>query len=303
MQRFKQQVEQHSQGRLHVDVYHTGQLGNTEQILEMVYNGAIEVAVPGAAELEAYVPEIGVISLPYIWRSNEYLFKTLDGELGRLLDNRLGKMNFHAISWLENGFRCITNDRQPITSPEDVRGLKIRVLPSPVVMSYFKAIGAAPVHVDWVELYEALKMGVVDAQENPPFFVGLGRFYEVQRYYSLTYHMNEPGVAVMNRAFYDRLPPALQGIVDEEALAAAVWQRQEMDRDNAEMLAQIKASGTCEINELSEEALDRFRRIAYEQVYPRVIEKKLCGPDTEELIDRVLRQQGLGTLQTLLNRP
>ena len=300
MYKFEEQVEKQSQGRIQVNVYHTGQLGNTEQILEMVYLGAIEVAVPGSAQLEAYVPEIGVVVLPYIWRSDENLYAALDGEFGRILEQRFGKMNFHITSWLKNGFRCITNDRQPINTIDDVDGLKIRVLPSPVVMMYFKALGAAPVHIDWVELYEALKMGVIDAQENPPFFVGLGRFYEVQRYYSMTRHMNEPGVAVMNRHFYDQLPKDLKQIVDKAGRDAAIWQRVEMDKDNAQMLEQIKASKKCEINELTEDAIADFRKVAYEQVYPKVIEKRLCGPDTKELIDMVLRQQGIKDLNIVL---
>ncbi|MFC1761444.1 TRAP transporter substrate-binding protein [Planctomycetota bacterium] len=289
--RFEEEVERESQGRMAVEVFHSGQLGSTRQVLELVYLNAIEAAVPGAAQVEAYVKELGVVVLPFLWQNEEDLFAALDGSLGQTLEHHLNQRNFHALTWFANGFRCVTNSRQPIQSVTDMAGLKIRVIPSPVVMEYFEAIDASPVHVDWVELYEALKLGVVDAQENPPFFVYLGRMYEVQRYYSLTEHMNEPGIIVLNKRFYDRLPSDLQSLVDGAALRAAQWQRLEMQKDNAEMLAAIKDSGKTQINTLSEQARAEFRRIAREEVYPRVIEHKLCGPSTEELIDLALSFQ------------
>ena len=134
-------------------------------------------------------------------------------------------------------------------------------------------------------------MGVVDAQENPPFFVYLGRMHEVQKYYSLTKHMNEPGVVVMNRRFYDKLPKDLQVIVDKAGKEAALWQHEQMQKDNLEMLNKLKDSGKIEINELSEEALEQFRRIAREKAYPVIMKKKLCGQNTKSLIESILSSQ------------
>lgn len=286
---FEAAVDSLSKGALDVEVYHSGQLGSTREALEMTYLGAIEAAVPGSAQMEAYVEEMGLVVLPYIWKTESGMFEALDGYLGNILQNRLNTMNLHALGWFANGFRCITNSRQPIESPEDVEGLKIRVLPSPAVIAYFKAIGAAPVHVDWVELYEALKMGVVDAQENPPFFVYLGRMHEVQAYYSLTRHMNEPGVMVMNRQFYAGLSDIHRQILKQAARDAELWQRRAMRRDNAEMLDAIRQA--VPVNALSDSMMDRFRRIAKETVYPRIIEKQLCGPQTGEMIQMILERQ------------
>jgi len=288
MMRFQEEVEVQSGGQIKVNVYHSGQLGSTQQTLEMVYLDAIEIAVPGAAQVEAYVPEAGVIVLPYIWKTEQQMFAALDCRPGEIIEAQFGKMNFHSLGWFANGFRCVTNSRKPIESIEDMKGLKVRVIPSPAVMEYFKAVGAAPVHIDWVELYEALKMGVVDAQENPPFFVYLGRMHEVQKYYSLTRHMNEPGVIIMNRKFYDKLEPRLQEILDTAGRNAARWQHTEMQKDNDEMLEQLKASGSIEINELSETAIESFQKIAREKAYPVIIEKQLCGPQTRELIEMIL---------------
>lgn len=289
--RFAEEVEQASAGRMSVEVFHSGQLGSTRQALELVYLNAIEAAVPGAAQVEAYVQEVGVVVLPFVWQTERDMFAALDGEMGQILQKRLNQRNFHALAWLANGFRSITNSRRPIQSVADVAGLKIRVIPSPVVMAYFTAIDAAPVHIDWVELYEALKLGVVDAQENPPFFVYLGRVYEVQKYYSITEHMNEPGIMILNKRFYDQLPGDLQRLVDEAARRAAQWQRQEMQKDNATMLAAIQDSGRTQVNVLSDEARAAFRRIARQELYPRIIEKELCGPETGALIDMAQRYQ------------
>lgn len=289
--RFQEDVEQAGAGRLSVEVFHSGQLGSTRQVLELVYLNAIEAAVPGAAQVEAYVKDLGVVVLPFIWQNEEAMFSALDGDLGQALEAQLNRKNFHALTWFANGFRCVTNNRRPIQTVADMEGLKIRVIPSPVVMAYFEMIDAAPVHLDWVELYEGLKLGVVDAQENPPFFVYLGRLYEVQKYYSLTEHMNEPGIMVMNKRFYDRLPGDLRTLVDEAAHRAAQWQREEMQKDNAEMLQAIKDSGRTEVNTLTEEARAAFRRVATEELFPHVIDKQLCGPQTGDLIRMALSQR------------
>lgn len=282
--RFEKEIEKKSNGQLAVEIYHSGQLGSTRQVLELVYLDAIEAAVTGTAQVEAYAKEMGVIVLPFIWHDEPSMFAALDGKLGEVLENELNQHNFHALAWFANGFRCVTNSRGPVQSVEDMAGLKIRVIPSPAVMTFFEAIDAFPVHIDWVELYEALKMGVVDAQENPPFFVYLGRLYEVQKYYSLTEHMNEPGVIILNKRFYDQLPKDLQLLLDETAQKAAQWQRAEMHKDNKEMLELIKASGKTQVNTISDETRAAFRRIAQERAYPQIIRRNLCGPHTEELI-------------------
>lgn len=289
-EKFKEYLEELSDGRITVEVYHSGQLGTTREIVEMVNLNSLEIAAPGSAQVQAYVPEMGLTVLPFLWKTSEGMFDAYDSWFGDYLEDKLNAQNFHCLGWYRNGFRSVTNNRKPINTVEDLEGLKIRVLPSPNVMAFFKAVGANPVHVDWVELYESLRMGVVEAQENPPFFVHFGKMHEVQKYYSFTRHMNEPGIVVMSKQFYDSLPEDLQVAVDTAARKAELWQRDKMNQDNQERLQMIKEAGV-EINEVPEETMEEFRKITYEQVFPKVKEEEMCGPYTEELIDMIIWYQ------------
>jgi tripartite ATP-independent transporter DctP family solute receptor len=290
MQFFGKELEQMSGGRMEVKVHHSATLGTFRETAEMVRMNTLEITVPGAAQLQTYTPEMGLTVLPYIFKTEEGMFKLLDGALGKEINAKLAESNFINIGWYRNGFRSVTNTKRPITKMEDLKGLKLRVLPSPNVMAFFKAVGVIPVHIDWAELFEAMRKGVVDGQENPPFFVWQGKVYEVNPYYSFTNHMNEPGIAVMSKKFYEGLPADLRKTVDAAAKKAETWQRDKMLVDNAEALKQLKEKG-MKVNDVPEAELQRMREVAYKEVFPTVIKEKMCGPRTKELIDLILASQ------------
>jgi len=290
MYQFEEYLEELSDGRMSVEIFHSGTLGTTREITEMAKSGAIQIAVPGSAQLSTYTNVINLTVLPYIFKSNELMFEALDGPIGEFINKELEKNNLLNLGWFHNGFRSVTNNKRPIMNPEDMKGLKIRVLPSDTVIAYFKALGAVPIHVDWNELYQAMKMGVVEAQENPPFFVYNGRMYEVNQYYSFTEHMNEPGIVVMNKEYFDNLPEDIQLLITTAARKATLWERKDMTETNEKMLEKIKEAGV-KVNDIPEENMQKFRQIAYEEVYPNIIEKEMCGPKTKELINLTLWYQ------------
>jgi tripartite ATP-independent transporter DctP family solute receptor len=289
-QYFAKELEALSGGRIEVSVHHSATLGNTREVCEMVRNNTLEAAIPGAAQLSTYTPEIGVTVLAYIFKSNESMFSVLDGPIGGYIDSKLAEANFHNLGWYKNGFRSVTNNKRPIEKLEDFNGLKLRVLPSPSVMAFFKEVGVNPIHIDWAELFEAMKKGVVDGQENPPFFVWSGKVYEINKYYSFTKHMNEPGILVLSKKYYDNLPEDLRLMVDVAAKKAEMWERAKMTEANDECLTKLKEAG-MQINEIPESELERFRKVTYEKVYPAIVKNKDLGPYTKELIDMVLWAQ------------
>ena len=290
MDLFGKELGQMSGGRIEVKVHHSATLGTTREICEMVRMNTLEIAVPGAAQLQTYTAEIGMTVLPYIFKTEEGMFKLLDGALGKEIDAKLAESNFRNVGWYRNGFRSVTNNKRPILKMEDLKGLKLRVLPSPNVLAFFKAVGVIPVHIDWAELFEAMRKGVVDGQENPPFFVWQGKVNEVNQYYSFTNHMDEPGIAVMSKKFYEGLPADLRKMVDGAAKKAEMWQRDKMLADNANALKELKEKG-MKVNDVPESELQRMREVAYKEVFPTVIKEKMCGPKTKELIDLVLSSQ------------
>ncbi len=289
-QYFEKELEALTGGRIDVSVHHSATLGNTREVCEMVRNNTLEAAIPGSAQLSTYTPEIGVTVLAYIFKTDESMFNVLDGPIGDHIEAKLAEANFHNLGWYKNGFRSVTNDKRPIQKLSELEGLKLRVLPSPSVMAFFKEVGVNPMHIDWAELFEAMKKGVVEGQENPPFFVWLGKVYEMNKYYSFTKHMNEPGILVLSKKYYDKLPPDLRLAVDVAAEKAERWQRAKMTEANEECLRKLKQEG-MEVNEIPESELDQFRKVTYEKVYPKIIEDQDLGPMTKELIDMVMWAQ------------
>ena len=279
---FKEELEKLSGGKIAVDVHHVGALGKVRETMEMVRMGTLESALGGVAHIQRNVPELGITVLPFLWKDLTRLFEVLDGPNGKELDKRLLVAGFLNLGFFDNGFRHVTNSRKPILSVEDLKGLKIRTLPTPVHIAYFKALGASPTPMDWTELFEALRTGVVDAQENPPAMVYTAKFYEVQKYYSLTAHVNEVGAFVMSKTFYEKLPKDLQAAVGNAARKATLWQRVENEKDNQKFLKELEKAG-MKINTIPEGEMEKFRKIAL-QVYPDAV--KDFGKDGKELTDR-----------------
>ena len=163
----------------------------------MVRLGTLDFQVCGVAHVSRFVPEMNTLILPYLWKDTNTMFAALDGRMGQSLEPLLLDKGFKVAGWWDNGFRHISNSKRPVRTAEDLRGLKLRTLPTKVHVAFFRALGVAPTPMDWAEVYPALQQGVVDGQENPPGVVYFEKLAEVQKYYSLTGHVNEP-VTLLN---------------------------------------------------------------------------------------------------------
>jgi tripartite ATP-independent transporter DctP family solute receptor len=278
---FKQELEKLSNGKIAVEVHHAGALGKVRETMEMVRMGTLETTIGGVANFQRNVPELGITVLPYLWKDIKRQFEVLEGPPGKELEKRMLAAGFYSLGFWDNGFRHVSNSRKPIQTVDDLKGLKIRTLPTPVHTGFFKACGASPTPMDFTELFEALRTGVVDAQENPPSMTYTARFYEVQKFYSLTGHVNEVGVFIMNKAFYEKLPKDLQAALDQAAKNTRTWQWAENEKDNQKYLKDMEKAG-MKVNTLSEQELAKFRKIAHDQ-YSEAI--KDFGKDGKALTD------------------
>lgn len=279
---FKAELEKLSNGKIAVDVHHVAALGKVRETLEMVRMGTLETAMGGVAHIQRNIPELGITVLPFLWKDLKRQYEVLNGAPGKELSKRMLAAGFYNLGFMDNGFRHISNNRKPINTVEDLKGLKIRTLPTPVHIAFFKALGAAPTPLDWAELFEALRTGVVDAQENPPSMTYTAKFYEVQKYYSLTGHVNEVGAFVMSKGFYDKLPKDMKAAVDKAAQKTIAWQWAENDKDNQKYLKELEKAG-MKVNAVPQAEIEKFRKIAL-QVYPDAI--KDFGKDGKKLTDR-----------------
>ena len=278
---FKTYVEENSGGRIAIEVFNANSIGSNREVLEMLKMGTVDFMNAGVTHASSNVPELGILVLPYLWADSDRLFASLNGPFGAELGARLSAKNLELMAWLDNGFRDITSKSKPIVTPEDIKGLKIRCLPSKVHMEFFKALGAAPSPVGWAELYQALQQGLVMAQENPPATIFFAQFQEVQKYYSKTSHANEPGLVLMSKATLNKLPKDLQLLVKVAAQKAFEWQKIQNAKDNETCLEGLQKAGMV-VNDVPQATIDEFRKIA-QSVYPVAIDT--FGKDGKYLVD------------------
>lgn len=281
---FSDMVTEATDGQVKVEVYHSGSLGKIREALEMTKAGTVDFVLSGTGHVTGHVPELGITVLPYLWKDTATMFEALDGPFGRYLNKKLSAKGFEVVGWWDNGFRHVSNNERPIKTVDDMKGLKIRCLPAKVHVAFFKALGASPTPMGWTELYQGLQQGVVDAQENPPAMVYLGKLHEVQKYYSLTAHVNEPGNVLMSKATLNKLPEDLQVAVKLAAQKATLWQRKANAKDNNEVMQKLLDAG-MKINEVPDETIAEFRKTA-QNIYPKVV--KGFGPIGKELVDMMV---------------
>jgi TRAP-type transport system periplasmic protein len=280
-EKFKQLVAEATKGQVDVQVHHANALGAIREGLEMVRLGTLDFQLCGVAHVSRFVPEMNALILPYLWKDTETMFAALDGRMGQILEPLLLDKGFKLAGWWDNGFRHVSNSKRPVRSPEDLRGLKLRTLPTKVHVAFFRALGVSPTPMDWAEVYPALQQGVVDGQENPPGVVYFEKLSEVQKYYSLTGHVNEPVNLLMSRAVFTKLPGDLQAAITTAARQAALWERGESQKDNDELLKKITAAG-MQVNAVPDATLAELRKVA-QKIYSEAIPD--LGPKGKELVD------------------
>ncbi len=272
--RFKELVEERSEGRIEVDVHYGGVLGTSREALEAVQVGTQTMVDAATAPIVAFEPSFGVLNLPYLFSSRDQWYGVLDGDLGQSLLSRLEDKGFVGLAYLENGVRHVTNNIRPIYKWEDLKGIKIRLMQNQVFISTFEAFGCLTTTTPWGELYAALQQHVVDAQENPVSNIENAKLYEVQKYLSLTGHTYDPNIYFINKKFFDSLPSDLQQILKDTAYDVAVWQRNQAMAAEGKILENL--GNYMEINEVSADEIARFRD-ACQSVYTD--QSKTIGAD------------------------
>ena len=258
---FAKKIEQRTGGAIHIDVFPAGQLGNDSQILDGVKLGTIDLAMTGNPFFTSFAPEMNVLDLPYLFRDYDHAYKVIDGPLGTEIMKALERSGVKGLGAFEIGFRNVTNNKRPIKKPEDLKGLKIRTTPNQAHLQAFRLLGANPVAMPFTEVYLALKTGTVDGQENPVNLTYTMKFYEVQKYLSLTGHAYTAEDVVMNLKKYQELKPEFQKIFHEATSEAAVWQRK-LNRDSEGQAMKAMRAAGMQIEEQPDR--DAFRKVVAE---------------------------------------
>lgn len=244
---FAEELEKRTDGEIKVQLFPNGQLGNDAQMIDGARSGIIDIALVGTNNLTGLMPDIGAFELPFMFPSREIAYKVLDGEVGEMVGAQFDQHGLVSLGYPENGYRNMTNNRGPITTPADVEGLQMRVNNSKALNDMFAALGAVPQQLPVAELYTALETGVVDSQDHPIAVTLSFKFYEVQDYLSLTQHAYAALAFFMNKSKLESLSPEHQEILLTTARDAVEMQRQvSIDREE-EMIAELEAEG-MEVN-------------------------------------------------------
>ncbi len=219
---FKSAVEANSNGKIKVKIFPNGVLGKERETMVQVKSGVVQSYIASTGGMSTFYPMIDVTNMPFAFSSYNVCYKVYDGDFGKALAKDIEKKSgFHVLGFGESGgFFIITNSKREVKSPKDMKGLKIRTMTVPLHMAIIKALGASPTPIAWSEVYTSLQTGVVDGQMNPISIINMAKFYEVQKYATLTNHLYAPYIWVMNAKFYNGLSPADKKIIDDAARIA-----------------------------------------------------------------------------------
>lgn len=235
------EVNKLTDGEVRIRIYPDAQLGTQRESMELMQNGALDMVKSNAAELEAFSPAYSAFNLPYLFRDKEHHYQVTDGEIGReILDSSVDS-GFIGVTYYDAGARSFYTSK-PINTPDDLKGLKIRVQPSPSAIAMVKALGGNPTPLAYGELYTALQQGVVDAAENNIPSFSLSRHSEVSKFFSLDEHTMVPDVLVISTNSYNKLNPEQQKALMKAALESSelmkkLWSESEAkERERAEKM-------------------------------------------------------------------
>lgn len=236
-------VSEKSSGRMRIDVYPSEQLGSERECLELLQIGSLAMTKVSCSVIEGFVPNMSVLSLPYLFRDEEHRFKVLEGMVGKELLRAGEKYWLRGLCYYDAGTRSFYTKARPILSPDDLAGLKIRTQESPTSIRMVQALGGSATPIAWGELYSALQQGVVDGAENNPPSFHLSRHYEICKFYSLDEHTGVPDVLVISTKFWNSLSPEFQKILQDAADESALYQKKLWKEATQKALDEVQRAG------------------------------------------------------------
>jgi tripartite ATP-independent transporter DctP family solute receptor len=244
---FKDEVEKRTNGEVKVTIFPQGQLGNDAAMIDGTRSGIIDIFMVGLNNLSGLMPESAAFTLPFMFPERATAYKVLDGDVGTGIRMQMKEFGLMGLAFPENGYRNVTNNRGPIKVPADLQGLQMRVNNSKALNDMFAGLGANPQQIPVAELYTALETGVVDAQDHPIGVTLSFKFFEVQKYLSMTQHAYSPLAVAMNLSKFEGLTADQQAIILAVSKDATDMQRTLSIANEDSMIAELEAAG-MEVN-------------------------------------------------------
>ena len=258
VKKFAEIVAAKSGSKIKVQEFAASALGNELQQQSALQGGVQEMLVASTTSLNGIVKEFGMLDFPFLFANAKQADAMVDGPLGKMLSAKLAEKGVVVLGFFDMGFRNVTNGKRPITKPEDLEGLKLRVIPNPVFLETFKTFKANPLPMPFAELYNALESKAVDGQENPFSVILSNKFYEVNKFVSGTNHVYATNPVQISKRFWDKLSPVEQKLLQDAATETVAYQRGVSREAAAKAVGELKAKGMA-FNELAPAEVTRMR--------------------------------------------
>jgi tripartite ATP-independent transporter DctP family solute receptor len=277
---FAKALADKTKGEITATVYNNAVLGDQADAIEQTRNGALDFANFNLGPMGPIVPMTNVLSLPFLFNSVDQMHHVMDGPIGQKFSDAMSEKGLVALSWFDSGARSMYNTKRPITKPDDVKGLKIRVMDNSLYVDMIQAMGGNATPMAFGEVYQSLKTGVIDGAENNYPSYAETNHYEVAKYYSTTDHLIIPECLCISKASWDALSPDNQKIVRQAAIDAAVEQRKLWAEDTEKAKEKVEADG-AKVNEIKD--LKPFQD-AMQPVYDKYYK---AHPEMKALVDEI----------------
>ncbi len=245
--RFAELVEERTNGQVVIKIFPSSQLGKAQKLIEGLILGTVDFSLTTTAVLGQFEPKLLVFGFPYMMRDRDHAYKALD-TIGMELAENLEPKGLKVLCFMENGIRHMINNKRKLNSPDDMKGLKMRVMSTPVYIEMMKSLGADPTPMAFGEVYSACQLHTIDGLECPAVHFWQKRFYEVNKYITLTGHTYESEPMMISMKTWEKLSPEFQDIMLEAAAEACDYARKTAVEQEAEYFQQIRDSGKCEID-------------------------------------------------------
>lgn len=280
--RFAEEMAKVTDGKMKISVIANQALGPDPQMLGALQGGIQEFYTGSALAMLGQVKELGFQDVPFLFQSEAEAHTVFDGPVGDHLNDKLSSVGIHVLGWWENGFRHITNSRRPVNTLDDLKGLKLRTQPNPLTLDAFKAIGANASPLPWSELFVALETKAFDGQENPVVLMYTQRFYEVQKYMTLSGHVYSPLIFAVSKKFWDSLSAQEQALMNTAAKNATTFQREFTASEVDVALQSMKDKGV-EVTQFSQADLQKIRDLVPPAIEPHL---QKIGPEFMGLVHK-----------------
>ena len=241
--KFGEIVKERTNGAYTIEIYPNAALGDERTMLEGMQMGTMDMGIITSGPFVNFVPEFGVLDLPFIFANNAHAYAVLDGELGQSILAKLDEVGITGLAYAERGFRNLTNSVRPVENAAGIKGLKIRVMENEVYTNTFISLGVNAVPMAWTETLTALQQSTIEGQENPINVIHAFKLWESQKYVTMTRHAYAAAIFTMSKRLFDRLPSDVQKIMKEAAQEAAVYERAWVAANENRQMEELKKNG------------------------------------------------------------